>query len=77
MLYYTSLASSKPELSIKLENVVGVKKSGVARGLKVRWTEPNANGVVEERSERFLWVGDRDSLFGLLVGWCGNSQSNA
>lgn len=71
MLYFTPLASSKPELSIKLEDILAVKKSGVARGLKVRWNEPDA----AEREERFLWVGDRDSLFARLVGWNGNRWS--
>lgn len=72
MLYFTPLTSSKPEISIKLERILAVKKSGVAKGLKVRWTEPDANGVEEERTERFLWVGDRDTLFARLVGWHAN-----
>ena len=67
-LYYTSLASSKPELSINLKDVLAVKKSGVTRGLKIRWVETESG---EEREERFLWVGDRDNLFARLVGWNG------
>ncbi|GJE86136.1 hypothetical protein PsYK624_022160 [Phanerochaete sordida] len=71
-LFYTPIASSTPELTIPLERILAVKKSGVARGLKVRFAEADARGGEEERTERFLWVGDRDSLFARLVGWHAN-----
>lgn len=67
-LYFTPITSSKPEFTIHLDNILGVKKSGVAKGLKIRWAEIGPNGLQEEQKERFLFVGDRDDLFARLVG---------
>lgn len=71
LLYFTSLTASTPELTIKLDDVASVKKSGVARGLKIRVAATGPNGVQEEREERFLWVADRDDLFARLASWHG------
>lgn len=68
-LYFTPITSSKPELTIGLDNILGVKKSGVTRGLKIRWAEIGPNGLQENQEERFLFVGERDDLFARLVGW--------
>ncbi|KIP11934.1 hypothetical protein PHLGIDRAFT_395097 [Phlebiopsis gigantea 11061_1 CR5-6] len=68
-LYFTPITSSKPELTIGLDKILGVKKSGVTRGLKIRWAEIGPNGLQENQEERFLFVGERDDLFARLVGW--------
>jgi GRAM domain-containing protein 4 len=68
MLYFTYLTSGRPEFTIHLGSILAVKKSGVARGLKIRWTDTGPDGVLQdEREERFFWVGDRDNLFARLV----------
>lgn len=77
LLYFTPLTSSKAELNIRLKDVLGVKKSGVAKGLKIRWTETEPSGVQQERQERFFFVGDRDDLFARLVGWNSSRWSKA
>lgn len=69
MLYFTPITSSSPDVTIKLEDVLGVKKSNVTKGLKVRWAETTPSGIMETNEERFLWVGGRDELFARLVGW--------
>ena len=53
ILYFTPLTSSKPELGIRLDEILGVKKSGIAKGLKIRRVETGPNGIQQECEERF------------------------
>lgn len=43
-----------------------MKKTGIFKGLSVRWAEADRDGT--EKEEKFMWVGDRDELFARLIG---------
>ncbi|KAH9950357.1 hypothetical protein B0H21DRAFT_785156 [Amylocystis lapponica] len=70
--FFTSLLSSNAKLSIPLEDMLGVKKTGTMRGLNISWMETREDGHMEEREEKFLWVGARNDLFVRLIGLGGN-----
>lgn len=67
-LLFTPLHSLSPTIKIDLKTLIGVKRSGIAKGLKLGWTEVQEDGTTTEREERFLWVAGRDELFARLVG---------
>ncbi|KZT02693.1 uncharacterized protein LAESUDRAFT_729938 [Laetiporus sulphureus 93-53] len=75
-LHFTSLVSSTAKLSIPLASMLGVKKAGALRGLNVRWAHTSEDGLVEEREEKFMWVGARNELFARLVAWGGRRWAN-
>ncbi|CAL1695762.1 unnamed protein product [Somion occarium] len=67
-LIFTSAISLTPKLTIDLKQIVGVQKSGLVSGLHLRWSCVDDEGRVEEKDEKFAWVGGRDELFTRLVG---------
>ncbi|PPQ76340.1 hypothetical protein CVT26_008968 [Gymnopilus dilepis] len=59
--------SHNAKLVIQLTAVKGVKKSGLLKGILIRWSD-SSEGKNEQKEEKFLWVGGRDELFARLVG---------
>ena len=67
-ILFTPLLSLDPKVVIPLNDLRGVKKAGVIKGLIVRWIGHTAPDVKIEKEEKFLWVGNRDELFARLLG---------
>ncbi|KAI0692762.1 hypothetical protein BC835DRAFT_1277038 [Cytidiella melzeri] len=67
-LFFTPITSIGPTMTVNLKNLTGAKRSGLAKGLKLSWTDVQEDGETTEQEERFLWVGGRDDLFARLVG---------
>lgn len=67
-LFFTSFTSSTRAVTIDLKTIVGVKRSSLANGLRIRWSETRNNATTEEGNEKFLWVSGRDDLFARLIG---------
>lgn len=67
-LFFTPLMSTTAKITIPLSDLRGVKKTGLLKGLSLRWTETLADESVFEKEEKFIWVGDRDELFARLIG---------
>lgn len=65
--------SLNAKINIPLNNLRGVKKSGMLKGLSLRWAD--AGGV--EKEEKFMWVGGRDELFARLIGVDGRRWMKA
>ncbi|KAG1825922.1 uncharacterized protein BJ212DRAFT_1443943 [Suillus subaureus] len=63
-VYFTTLASQQAKLIIPRENLCGVKKTGLMKGLLISWVD-DEDGQIEEK---FHWVGNRDELFARLLG---------
>lgn len=63
-VYFTTLASQQAKLIIPRENLCGVKKTGLMKGLLMAWVD-DEEGQIEEK---FHWVGNRDELFARLLG---------
>jgi hypothetical protein len=55
-------------MAIAVSDIRGVKKTGLLKGLSLRWAESREDGDVIEKEEKFLWVGERDELFARLIG---------
>lgn len=53
---------------IPLIGLRGVKKTGLLKGVSLRYKEQSPGGEIVEKEERFRWVGGRDELFARLVG---------
>ncbi|KAG1757589.1 hypothetical protein EDB19DRAFT_1901101 [Suillus lakei] len=66
-VYFTALASQQAKLIIPRENLCGVKKTGLMKGLLISWVE-DEEGRGKEIEEKFHWVGNRDELFARLLG---------
>lgn len=66
-VYFTALASQQAKLIIPRENLCGVKKTGLIKGLLVSWVD-GEEGHGKETEEKFHWVGNRDELFARLLG---------
>jgi hypothetical protein len=60
--------SSTAKITIAFSDLRGVKKTGLLKGLSLRWAETQEQDKVEEKEEKFIWVGDRDELFARLIG---------
>jgi len=60
--------SSTAKITIAFSDLRGVKKTGLLKGLSLRWAEMQKDDEVYEKEEKFLWVGDRDELFARLIG---------
>ncbi|KAI0068209.1 hypothetical protein BV25DRAFT_1818594 [Artomyces pyxidatus] len=67
-LYFTSLASKSPKITIPSMEVTGIKKSGMLKGLTISWTARTERDEPEDRTEVFRWVGGRDEVFARLIG---------
>ncbi|KZP31369.1 hypothetical protein FIBSPDRAFT_49641 [Athelia psychrophila] len=65
-LYFTPLISASAIITIPFSDLRGIKKTGILKGLSIRWTE--TEGASTEKEEKFMWVGDRDELFARLIG---------
>ena len=66
MFYFTPLISASATITIPFGDIRGIKKTGILKGLSIRWT--NTDGAGAEKEEKFMWVGDRDELFARLIG---------
>ncbi|KAG2154833.1 hypothetical protein DEU56DRAFT_770676 [Suillus clintonianus] len=66
-LYFTALTSQQAKLILPRENLCGVKKTGLMKGLLISWVE-GEEGHGTEIEEKFHWVGNRDELFARLLG---------
>jgi len=64
--FFTPLISQNAKLIIPLSAVKGVKKTGLLKGLYIRWSDPTDDS--EQREEKFVWIRGRDELFARLVG---------
>jgi hypothetical protein len=66
-VYFTALTSQQAKLIIPRENLCGVKKAGMIKGLLISWVD-GEEGHGKEIEEKFHWVGNRDELFARLLG---------
>ncbi|KAF4623750.1 hypothetical protein D9613_001796 [Agrocybe pediades] len=66
-LLFTPLMSQTAKLIIPLSDVKGAKKTGLLKGLHIRWTS-TIDDVKEQTEDKFVWIGSRDELFARLVG---------
>lgn len=66
-VYFTTLASQQAKLIIPRENLCGVKKTGLMKGLLISWVD-GEEGHGKDIEEKFHWVGNRDELFARLLG---------
>lgn len=64
--FFTPLISASATVTVAFSDLRGVKKTGIFKGLSVRWAESEGGGT--EKEEKFMWVGDRDELFARLIG---------
>ncbi|KAI1797907.1 hypothetical protein LXA43DRAFT_982582 [Ganoderma leucocontextum] len=70
-LFFTSLLSPQPVLTVELADITGVKKITMTRGLEVRYSHQHEHGAVEETDVSFQLVGARSELFARLVSLGG------
>ncbi|KAF9076276.1 hypothetical protein BDP27DRAFT_1285189 [Rhodocollybia butyracea] len=70
MLFFTPIAASRPKLSIPFTDLRGVKKTGLLKGLTVKWVDSSSSSESggSARQEVFPWVGGRDEMFARLIG---------
>lgn len=66
--FFTPLMSSTAKIAIAVSDIRGVKKTGLFKGLCLRWVEMQDDDNVIEKEEKFIWVGERDELFARLIG---------
>ncbi|KAE9408089.1 hypothetical protein BT96DRAFT_21652 [Gymnopus androsaceus JB14] len=66
-ILFTPMTSTKPKLSIPFTDLRGVKKTGLLKGLTIKWMSLES-GEGEIQQEVFLWVGGRDEIFARLIG---------
>ncbi|KAI5835560.1 hypothetical protein K523DRAFT_368238 [Schizophyllum commune Tattone D] len=63
VLQFTPFLSTTPKLSIPIKDLRGVKKTGLLKGLTLRYDDGS-----QVREEKFPWVGGREELFARLIG---------
>ncbi|PIL31936.1 hypothetical protein GSI_06640 [Ganoderma sinense ZZ0214-1] len=66
-LFFTSLLSPQPVLTVELADITGVKKVTMTKGLEVRYSHQHEHGAMEEKDVSFQLVGARGELFARLV----------
>jgi len=66
-LFFTSLLSPQPVMTLQLADITGVKKITMTKGLEVRYSHQDEHGAVEEKDVSFQLVGGRSELFARLV----------
>lgn len=66
--YFSPMTSSRSRLTISLQDITGVKKAGVLKGLEIVWSAPTMDGHKYQKAERFKWVNNRDELFARVIG---------
>ncbi|KAJ3988572.1 hypothetical protein F5890DRAFT_383607 [Lentinula detonsa] len=67
VLFFNPIASTKTKVAIPLTDIRGVKKTGLLRGLTVKWIDLT-NDEDKHKEEVFPWVGGRDEIFARLIG---------
>ncbi|KAJ3857779.1 hypothetical protein EV368DRAFT_29378 [Lentinula lateritia] len=65
MLFFNPIASTRTKVAIPLADIRAVKKTGLLKGLTVKWIDATND---EHREEVFPWVGGRDEIFARLIG---------
>ncbi len=65
MFYFTSFMSNNPTFTLLLNRLQGAKKTGLMKGLTLRWAAEESG---KQNEEIFHWVGNRDELFARLIG---------
>ena len=71
------MMSMTTKITVPLQDLRGVKKTGLFKGLSVHWDETDQDGTRVENEEKFRWVGNRDELFARLVGGDGKRWMRA
>lgn len=66
-LYFTSLISLDPSVTVSLQDIKGVKKVGILKGLDILLTTADADGGKSDKLEKFIWVNNRDELFARII----------
>lgn len=66
-LFFTSLLSPQPVLTVELADITGVKKVTMTKGLEIRYSHQHQHGAIEEKDVSFQLVGARGELFARLV----------
>lgn len=59
--------ASDAKVIILLKHIRAVKKTGLLKGISIRWRNPD-DPLGVDQEEKFRWVGGRDELFAHLVG---------
>lgn len=62
--------SQNAKIVIPLSAVKGVKKTGLLKGLNIRWLDPGDSSKTQ-KEEKFHWIANRDELFARLIGYEG------
>ncbi|CDO71588.1 hypothetical protein BN946_scf184911.g58 [Trametes cinnabarina] len=75
-VFFTPLLSSRATLCIHLQDVTGVKKSGLTKGIDIYYGEPRSDGSKEAKEAKFFFVGSRDDLFARLLSYGGRRWKN-
>ncbi|KII94384.1 hypothetical protein PLICRDRAFT_172032 [Plicaturopsis crispa FD-325 SS-3] len=76
--YFTPLMAQHAKVTIPFPELLGVKKTGMLKGLSLRWAETLGDGLRgDEIQEKFMWVGGRDELFARLIGSDGKRWMRA
>ncbi|KAL7285330.1 hypothetical protein ACG7TL_000425 [Trametes sanguinea] len=75
-VFFTPLLSSRATLCIPLQDVTGVKKGSLMKGIDIHYSEPFVDGSKEAKEAKFLFVGSRDDLFARLVSYGGKRWKN-
>ncbi|KAJ4499630.1 hypothetical protein C8R41DRAFT_915363 [Lentinula lateritia] len=65
MLFFNPIASTRTKVAIPLADIRAVKKTGLLKGLTVKWIDATND---EHKEEVFPWVGGRDEIFARLIG---------
>ena len=60
--------SATANMTIPFAQLRGVKKTGLLKGLSLRWSDEQGGENLIEKEEKFIWVGNRDELFARLIG---------
>jgi GRAM domain-containing protein 4 len=66
-VYITPMFSGISKEEIPVEDISGVKKIGLLKGLRISWMKTE-EGQSKEEEFKFSWVANRDDLFARLVG---------
>ncbi|KAH6917395.1 hypothetical protein BKA70DRAFT_1487177 [Coprinopsis sp. MPI-PUGE-AT-0042] len=66
-LFVTPMFSGSSKEEIPVDDISGVKKIGLLKGLRISW-QKTEEGHSKEEEFKFSWVANRDDLFARLVG---------
>lgn len=65
--YFSPVTSTRSRLTISLQDIKGVKKAGVLKGLEITWSAPNMDSHKIDKLEKFRWINNRDELFARMI----------